>query len=51
MADHRNTSTLKTCRVARLRPDLVEGAVAERVAKIFARAEQHMLNQKSGLFV
>jgi hypothetical protein len=28
----------------RLRPDLVERAVAERVAKIFARAEQHMLD-------
>jgi hypothetical protein len=26
-------------------PDLVDRAVAERVAKIFARAEQHALNQ------
>jgi hypothetical protein len=30
----------------RLRSDLVDSAVAERVAKIFARAEQDMLNQK-----
>ena len=29
----------------RLRPDLVDRAVAERVAKIFARAEQRMLKQ------
>jgi hypothetical protein len=28
----------------RMRPDLVDRAVAERVAKIFARAEQHALN-------
>jgi len=28
----------------RLRPDLVDSAVAERAAKIFARAEQHKLN-------
>jgi hypothetical protein len=27
----------------RMRPDLVERAVAERVAKIFARAERHAL--------
>jgi hypothetical protein len=30
----------------RLRPDAIDQAVALRVAKIFARAEQHMLNQK-----
>jgi len=29
----------------RLRPEQVDSAVAERVAKIFARAEQHMLDQ------
>jgi hypothetical protein len=29
----------------RLQPDRVDRAVAERVAKIFARAEQHALNQ------
>lgn len=28
----------------RLRPDLADSAVAERVAKIFARAEQRMLH-------
>lgn len=28
----------------RLRPDQVDRAVAERVSKIFARAEQHALN-------
>jgi hypothetical protein len=31
----------------RLRPDLVDSAVAERVAKIFARAEQWMLDSQS----
>jgi hypothetical protein len=31
----------------RLRPEQVDGAVAERVAKIFARAEQRMLDQLS----
>ncbi len=30
----------------RLQPDRVDRAVAERVARIFARAEQHMLYQK-----
>jgi hypothetical protein len=29
----------------RLRPDMVDSAVALRVAKIFARAEQHLLNK------
>jgi hypothetical protein len=28
----------------RLRPEIVDSAVAERVAKIFARAEQRMLD-------
>jgi hypothetical protein len=28
-----------------MRPEMVDRAVAERVAKIFARAEQHALNQ------
>jgi hypothetical protein len=32
----------------RMRPEMVDRAVAERVAKIFARAEQHMLNQTRG---
>jgi hypothetical protein len=31
----------------RLRADQVDRAVAERVAKIFARAEQHALNRAS----
>ena len=31
----------------RLRPDLADSAVAERVAKIFARAEQRMLDSQS----
>ena len=29
----------------RLRPDMIDSAVAERVAKIFAWAEQHILNK------
>ena len=32
----------------RLRTDLADSAVAERVAKIFARAEQRMLDSQSG---
>lgn len=31
----------------RLRTDLLDGAVAERVAKIFARAEQRVLDSQS----
>jgi hypothetical protein len=31
----------------RLRPDLADSAVAERVAKIFARAERRMLDSQS----
>ncbi len=31
----------------RLQPDRVDRAVALRVAKLFARAEQHMLNQRA----
>jgi hypothetical protein len=30
----------------RLRPEQVDQSVAERVAKIFARAEQHMLDSR-----
>jgi hypothetical protein len=32
----------------RLRPDLVDSAVAERVAKIFARAQQRVLDVSPG---
>jgi hypothetical protein len=46
MGAAQSISILRICRAVRLRPDLVEQAVAEQDAKAFARTEQDKLDSQ-----